>query len=72
MWQALRVYTDVWLRDWTDYDGDDDGAVDVCRTLNPYNLNLCFKAFNRKSWVVEREREEGGGIRKTFILLKTI
>jgi hypothetical protein len=34
MWQALRVYTDVWLRDWTDSEASlDDGAVDVCRTL---------------------------------------
>jgi hypothetical protein len=27
LWQALRVYTDVWLREWTD---NDDDIVDVC------------------------------------------
>jgi hypothetical protein len=31
MWQALRVYTDVWLRDWTD--SDDSGGADVCELL---------------------------------------
>jgi hypothetical protein len=30
MWQALRVYTDVWLRDWTD---NGDGSTDVCELL---------------------------------------
>ena len=26
MWQALRVYTDVWLRDWT----ENEESTDVC------------------------------------------
>jgi hypothetical protein len=30
LWQALRVYTDVWLRDWT----DSDDATDVCETIS--------------------------------------
>jgi hypothetical protein len=31
MWQGLRIYTDVWLRDWTD---SDDDAADVCCKIN--------------------------------------
>lgn len=30
LWQALRVYTDVWLREWTD---NDDDIADVCAPL---------------------------------------
>lgn len=29
LWQALRVYTDVWLREWT----DNDDMADVCAPL---------------------------------------
>ena len=29
LWQALRVYTDVWLREWT----DNDDTADVCAPL---------------------------------------
>lgn len=31
LWQALRVYTDVWLREWTD--NGDDVTTDVCMQL---------------------------------------
>lgn len=28
-WQALRIYTDVWLRGWTDIDYDSNGTEEV-------------------------------------------
>lgn len=31
LWQALRVYTDVWLREWTD--NGDGTSTDVCIQL---------------------------------------
>lgn len=31
LWQALKVYTDVWLREWTD--NGDDTASNVCMEL---------------------------------------
>lgn len=33
LWQALKVYTDVWLREWT----DNDDIADVC-TFNILSL----------------------------------
>lgn len=37
MWQALRIYTDVWLRDWTD---DDDSADVGCKGFGTKNCDF--------------------------------
>ena len=36
LWQALRVYTDVWLREWTD--NGDGTSTDVCMQLSIFSF----------------------------------
>lgn len=53
LWQALRVYTDVWLRDWT----DNEDAADVCDTIKKSfkllvklsNMNCSFAQYKKKN-----------------------
>jgi hypothetical protein len=52
MWQALRVYTDVWLRDWTD---SDDGSTDVCELLKSVVVILKLLASFRGAKSSSRE-----------------
>lgn len=60
LWQALRVYTDVWLRKWT----DNDDIADVCAPLkilfslfrNAFVLFMHATAFT--IIVIRRLREE--------------
>lgn len=47
LWQVLRVFTDVWLREWTDNEDDDDdnsttASADVCLPLK-YFSTWAFK-----------------------------
>jgi len=45
VWQALRVYTDVWLSDWT----DSDDTANVCRPLRRiFQLELLVSSSKKK------------------------
>lgn len=64
VWQALRVYTDVWLRDWT----ESKDAADVCV---PLNLDAAlFQAFNGKKVVADNGDEKRAKTLQFKIILK--